>query len=291
MKRFKSSGNRQRLERHAHRIVQNLMSGDVTLMGVMRTYRVAYTTARAFILERIGAEEWAAICHRNRNRGNRRTRFKKGHPTWNAGLKGLHLHPETEFKKGCMRGQAARNWRPLGTIAVRRDHLPRRLQNRRRKGGLPWPRRTRRFVKVRDFGPTARRWVPVARWYWEMAYGPIPPGMCVVYADGDSMNDSLANYRLVDRADHLAIQEANDRRMRERCTRAASRATRRRHAETRAAKAAVRAAGAARRNRPPRIVGWECPDCGGTCSGTEAPDRCGHCGGGTFVAIERAGAA
>lgn len=27
--------------------------------------------------------------------------FKKGHVPWNAGLKGIHLSPETEFKKGC----------------------------------------------------------------------------------------------------------------------------------------------------------------------------------------------
>jgi len=31
---------------------------------------------------------------------NTNTQFKKGHKTWNKGLKGTHFSPETEFKKG-----------------------------------------------------------------------------------------------------------------------------------------------------------------------------------------------
>lgn len=37
--------------------------------------------------------------------------FAKGNPSWNKGLKGIHLSPNTEFKKGNNLGEANIKWR------------------------------------------------------------------------------------------------------------------------------------------------------------------------------------
>jgi hypothetical protein len=50
-----------------------------------------------------------------------------------------------------------------------------------------------RFIKVRDDGPSQNRYIPLARWLWERDHGPVPAGRFVAHADGDAMNDSLAN--------------------------------------------------------------------------------------------------
>lgn len=44
------------------------------------------------------------------------------------------------------------------------------------------------------------------RHVWEQANGPIPPGYCVKFRDGDVTNCSLDNLYLVSRADHLREQ-------------------------------------------------------------------------------------
>jgi len=270
-----SRSNRHRLDQHARRIVRGLGDGTITLTGVMAKYRVGHSAARAFVAKHFTDAEWGTIRHDNHARGGVKRRFKKGHRPWNAGLKGLHLSPSTEFKPGCMRGQAARNWRPLGSISVRNDSLPRRLRGRKRRNGQPWPRRQRRFIKVRDFGLPQTRWVPVARYFWELAYGPIPPGMSVVYADGDSMNDSLANYRLVTRAERLALQKKNNPKMIPMARRAAGRAAKKRHAAARHMRRFTRAAA-------PAVIRWECPACGYDVEVSNPPDRCPKCGGGAF---------
>ena len=38
--------------------------------------------------------------------------------------------------------------------------------------------------KVRDDGPTSRRWISVARLVWEAAHGPVPKGHVVVFLPG-----------------------------------------------------------------------------------------------------------
>lgn len=42
---------------------------------------------------------------------NNDTQFKKGHISWNKGLKGIHLSPETEFKKGQFTGENHPSWK------------------------------------------------------------------------------------------------------------------------------------------------------------------------------------
>lgn len=103
--------------------------------------------------------------------------IRPGSTPWNKGKKGIHLSPATEFKKGCLRGQAARRWTVVGAVTVRTD-----------KGGQKY-----RFIKARHDGPPQHRWRPFAHHVWEKAHGPVPKGHRVVHLDLDSMNDELAN--------------------------------------------------------------------------------------------------
>lgn len=58
-----------------------------------------------------------------------------------------------------------------------------------------------RMIKVRDDGPSARRWMRYARWWWEQNKGPIPAGKFVLHLDGDSLNDEPSNLALGSGAD------------------------------------------------------------------------------------------
>lgn len=75
---------------------------------------------------------------------------------------------------------------PVGTIKLRR---------RRKSSGRGYIEV--RFVKVRCDGPKGRQWIPLAKYTWERTHGPVPRGMRVVHADGNTLNDNPANYRLM----------------------------------------------------------------------------------------------
>ncbi len=51
-------------------------------------------------------------------------------------------------------------------------------------------------TKVRMGGPTLGRWVPLARYRYEQAYGPVPPGHLVVHKSEDRLDDRLENLEL-----------------------------------------------------------------------------------------------
>jgi hypothetical protein len=229
------------------------------------------------VLSRIRPEEWREIRRRILGRPNR-GRFPKGHVPWTKGRRGIHLSPATEFQPGCLRGAAARHWRPIGTIVIRFDKPPKRVRGRKRKNGLgPWRGRPRRWIKVRDFGPTQYRWTTLARWNWERARGPILPGMRVIHANGDSLDDRLENYRLADAAGHLRHYDLLEPERVARRRAACGRANSARHAANRLRRA---------EGHGERRV-WLCPACGWSSRdgdpqsprGSEQPNRCPKCGG------------
>jgi HNH endonuclease len=69
---------------------------------------------------------------------------------------------------------------PLGAVTIRRHS----------RGGRM------RFVKVAMRGPLKDRWQSYARDWWLRNRGPIPDGLRVIHADGDSLNDDPSNYVL-----------------------------------------------------------------------------------------------
>lgn len=100
-------------------------------------------------------------------------RFRKGHIPWNTGTKCVvGTHPNSaahHFKPGTMNGQDNYNYKPIGSLRISKDG---QLQR-----------------KVRDDGPTSRRWISVARLVWEAAHGPVPRGKVIRFRDGQATTD------------------------------------------------------------------------------------------------------
>ena len=99
--------------------------------------------------------------------------FKKGHVPWNLGLKGIHLHPDTEFKKGEMIGKDNYSW----------------------KGGVQFIKNDCVYLHV-----GANQRVRRPKKVYEDAYGKIPKGWILYHLDGDSHNDELDNLIAIPRA-------------------------------------------------------------------------------------------
>jgi hypothetical protein len=103
-----------------------------------------------------------------------------GHPAWNKGLKGIHLSPGSEFK----RGQIGIHHVPVGTERTRLD-----------KAG-----KSRVWVKVAE----PNRWRLRAQLAWELANGrAVPRGFLVHHENRDSTDDSAENLKLLTRSQHI----------------------------------------------------------------------------------------
>lgn len=92
-------------------------------------------------------------------------RFEKGHNPINKGVKGVHLSPETEFKKGNM----PRNHRDVGSERVNIDG----------------------YTEIKVAEPS--KWRPKHHVVWEAANGPLPKGHVLIFADSDKTNIALDN--------------------------------------------------------------------------------------------------
>jgi len=262
-------GNIAAVEADAGEIAGRLRGG-ATVCGLMAEYRVGYLAMMRVVNSRMSPGEWAQIAKRNHARGGKPYRFKKGRPTWNKGRKGISYPGSraTQFKPGCMRGQAARNWRPVGTIVTRRDSPPRRPRCLGQRTGRPRKAKRRRWIKVRDDGLAQRRWLPLARYVWERARGPIAEGLFVMHLDGDPLNDALENLAVLDAAGRFALQIRINPEMIARRRRRAGQAATYRHVVNRQLAAM----------EGPRRTVWDCPACGHGVQSHKRPARCAKCG-------------
>lgn len=104
--------------------------------------------------------------------------FKKGQVPANKGKKmpeAIYQKAKpTMFKKGTLNGKAKMLYSPIGTESFRTDEY--------------W------WVKVAD-----KKWELKHRVLWEKHNGPIPPGMLVVFKDGNPHNFNLDNFELITR--------------------------------------------------------------------------------------------
>ena len=188
-------GNRDALEADAEKVVRRLLAAEASVCGIMREYRVAYPTVKRLYHARSTAEQRAAARRCRRRRAAASSGFQKGHRPHNKGKHfdaGGRSH-ETRFKPGRRVTGGRHNYRPVGTVTVRRD---KNSQNRRR------------WIKVRDDGPPGKRWLPLARYLWLAAGREIPKGRFIVHRDGDTMNDAadLSNYACVGRERNARLQ-------------------------------------------------------------------------------------
>lgn len=88
------------------------------------------------------------------------------------------------------------------------------------KNGVQTP-----YIKHRMDGPTQRRWMTWARWWWINNRGPVPAGQRVVFLDGNSANMIPENIGCVTPGDVLFIAGEKDPSMIERNRKAASEGT------------------------------------------------------------------
>jgi hypothetical protein len=113
--------------------------------------------------------------------GGSPTRFKPGHSTWNAGLKGWHAggrSRETQFQPG----QKPHTCNPIGHERVCEGGYLQR--------------------KVTDTGFTRRDYRPAHHIAWEAAGNPpVPEGCVLIFIDGNLRNFAPANLQLLTRAE------------------------------------------------------------------------------------------
>ena len=103
--------------------------------------------------------------------------FKKGHRSPYVCPKGVHLSPDTEFK----RGHAPHNYQPVGTLRVNGSG----------------------YVDRKIADPDV--WKCEHQLVWEEAHGPIPKGMKMIFLDGNKQNTALENLELISAAEMLAM--------------------------------------------------------------------------------------
>jgi hypothetical protein len=107
--------------------------------------------------------------------------FDAGHIPWNKDIKGIHLSPNTEFKKGCKSLKKL----PIGTISLR--------QRKNRKESA------RFWIKIKE--PNV--WILNAVYVWKKHRGEIPKGNTIHHKDRNTMNDKIGNLESLTRAEHL----------------------------------------------------------------------------------------
>ncbi len=110
-----------------------------------------------------------------------KTSFSKGNIPWNKGKKGIHLCPQSEFKKG----QRSINWTMVGTIRIRIDKN----------------KTSRKWIKVEE--PNV--WIEHSKFIWVKNRGNIPNGFLVHHIDKNALNDDILNLSLVTRAAHINL--------------------------------------------------------------------------------------
>ena len=99
--------------------------------------------------------------------------FKKGHVAWNKGLKGIHLSPKSEFKKGQFTGSQHPSW----------------------KGGEQINANDCVYIYA-----GANKRIRRPRKVYEDYHGEIPKGWILYHIDKDMHNDSLDNLIAIPRA-------------------------------------------------------------------------------------------
>jgi len=251
--------NKPKVEKDVDAIVARLRAGETTLAAEMRRYRCGHATIRSLVDLYIPPDEWQALRRAIIARINVKGRLKKGNIPWNKGVKDLRMSPATEFRPGQMRGNAARKYRPIGTISRHRD-----------KCGKPYL-----WIKLTDAGPPAKRWAPLHRHVWEQAHGPIPRGKLIIHFDGDSLNNDLSNLRLVDRRGHIKRQRSRDPTMEAKrlaaCRRPWTEERRRKCSES------MRRSHLRRKEIPPITANWTCNACGADYDQEDRPEQCAKC--------------
>lgn len=137
-----------------------------------RSERAVYMRATTLDLRKSEAY-LSSACSGRITETNKATQFKPGQTPWNAGIKGWKAGGRsalTQFKPGDRRGQAARNYRPIGSEILDKDGILIR--------------------KVGEQGRRRDQWRPVHVLVWESENGPVPAGHVVCFKPGRRTNEA-----------------------------------------------------------------------------------------------------
>lgn len=200
LSRAQTEANHARVYADADTITQRLLTTNDTIGQLRKEYGVGDWLIHKVYAERTTPKQREKARLRKLDAHGNPGRFKRGIRPWNTGKKGWcpKGSEKGHFQKGCMRGNAARRYVPVGTVHVRNDHG-----------------RKMKMVKIRDDGPSPRRWVPLSRYLWEKKYGPLPSDCIVTFKDGDPENVVLDNLDVISRGELLNKNNADpDRRQR-----------------------------------------------------------------------------
>lgn len=104
------------------------------------------------------------------------TTFKKGHKTWNAGLKGICIGGvQTQFKKGSI----PHNHKPVGSIREKKDG----------------------YIEIKTEEPN--KWELLHRFNWKQIYGEIPEDHNIKFKDGNKTNCEVSNLQLITKSENM----------------------------------------------------------------------------------------
>jgi hypothetical protein len=108
------------------------------------------------------------------------TRFKPGNKPWIAGRKvGTRGRTaETQFRPG----QKPPKYLPVGSVREIQGYYQ---------------------VKLLADGPHTRTWAFVHQLVWELNHGPLPPGHCIKFRDGNKLNTDPDNLLLISRRESM----------------------------------------------------------------------------------------
>jgi hypothetical protein len=113
-------------------------------------------------------------------------RFKKGSKPWNTGIKGLQIGgTETQFKKGSL----PHNTKEDGAISIRID-----------KGGRDY-----KWIRV-----SLGKWEMLHVYTWKQHNGKVIHGHIITFKDGDRMNCSIENLRMITLKQHMEETRLKD---------------------------------------------------------------------------------
>jgi rubrerythrin len=279
--------NTKKVMADAKKIARRLRETNCTQARLMAEYHCGYPVIMRAIRSQIPEEEWLQISKKKLGQGGVEGRFTPGHQTWNKNLKGIHLSPASEFK----RGHLPHNAKKLGTITIHED-------------------KTGQFRMIAVAGPTPvrHRWIPYARYLWEKENGPVPAGLFVIHEDGDRLNDNSSNFKLVDCNGNMMMMKKNRPGWKKKAIKSYKK-TRRisRIKKMRALRKVQKEMEALQKRQAKRIqeiafeieqgkaaeaektsiygpqfIQWECYGCGAEYHQEQIPDRCVKCGSHSF---------
>ncbi|MDF3837094.1 HNH endonuclease signature motif containing protein [Cupriavidus basilensis] len=144
-----------------------------------RPIGAVYAMARRMGIQKSAAFQATQAVGRLGAKHGEATRYRKGEPAWNKGMKGWNKpgNQATQFKPG----RRSHNQRAIGSERVSKHGYLQR--------------------KVTDTGHSKADWIEVHILVWTAANGPVPAGHVVAFRDGNKSHVDLDNLELVARAD------------------------------------------------------------------------------------------